>query len=304
MVRHMNLQDFIYKKNSSGYTVSGLKGSLKKLVIPEGVTKIESYAFAETQIESVTLPSSLVYIGHGAFDWCENLQSVNFAQSGNLEEIDEYAFASCYSLKEVKIPKSVNYLRLGAFSNCSSLNKVSLYESVQIVKAEAFWGCDSLKSVTVIGSKIPSTWQSEWIEDGVKVCFSSDSDLKTSSTVNTSSKTISNTTAKTSASSKKQTIKTSSATKTVKNSNDSSNESISKTITVKVGAKTTATTKTVTQVKTNVTANTVSQRTSTFNSGNGESDNLKSGAITQLTPLLSFLVKTNGVILFRLLPAL
>ncbi len=174
------MQNFICEKNKDGYTVKGVKSNLKNLIIPEGVNIIESYAFSESLIESVVFPKSLTYIGEGAFEYCENLKSVTFCENGNLEEIDEYAFSNCYSLKEVILPKSVNCIRLGAFYNCCSLNKVCVFDTVQILKAETFWGCDNLKSVTVYGSKVPSTWQPDWIEKGVKVIFSNSGSSKSS----------------------------------------------------------------------------------------------------------------------------
>jgi len=49
----------------------------KALVIPDGITEIGDYAFAGTQITSVTLPGSVTRIGANAFRDCTQLTSVN-----------------------------------------------------------------------------------------------------------------------------------------------------------------------------------------------------------------------------------
>lgn len=61
------------------------------LVIPEGVTKINAYAFEESKITSLTLPNSLKSIG-------------------------TWAFGSCLDLVEVTIPKSVTSIGENAFT--------------------------------------------------------------------------------------------------------------------------------------------------------------------------------------------
>jgi len=53
----------------------------KALVIPDGITEIGDYAFAGTQITSVTLPPSVTRIGANAFRDCKQLTSVNIPSS-------------------------------------------------------------------------------------------------------------------------------------------------------------------------------------------------------------------------------
>ncbi len=165
----MNIKDFKYKINASGYTITGYSGSNLHIVIPEGVTEIEKDCFTGMPIKSITFPNSLVAIKDGAFYYCEDLESVTFAEHGVLEDIDEYAFGCCFSLKKIEIPKSVVYIRLGAFDGCESLTYASLFSCVSVLKAEAFRCCDSLKEITVFGSEVPTTWQTGWHEEGVKI---------------------------------------------------------------------------------------------------------------------------------------
>ena len=65
----------------------------------DGVKAICPFAFEDCQIESVTLPDSLVYIGEQAFSCCTNVASVSIPRG--VEEIGDYAFIGCVKLKDV-----------------------------------------------------------------------------------------------------------------------------------------------------------------------------------------------------------
>ena len=67
--------------------------TITKVVIPEGVTTIEQYAFAKlTALEEVVLPSTLNLIGLGAFQGCTKLAKINLE---NVQFINERAFSGC-----------------------------------------------------------------------------------------------------------------------------------------------------------------------------------------------------------------
>ncbi len=59
---------------------------VKNIVIPEGVTTIEGWAFSDCGMETISLPESLKEIGWSAIDGCENLRTVYYA--GNVKEFD------------------------------------------------------------------------------------------------------------------------------------------------------------------------------------------------------------------------
>jgi len=68
--------------------------------VPENVTTINDLAFCNTKIERVTIEGSLKSIGRNAFYGCRNLKSVH--TDGEVERVDDYAFACCEILSEVK----------------------------------------------------------------------------------------------------------------------------------------------------------------------------------------------------------
>ena len=100
-------------------------------------------------LESITLPSTLVEIGQGAFHGCSNLREVIFNEG--LQEIGDYAFTNCTSLESITLPSTLLEIGYDAFQNCSNLRKVTLNEGLQKIDS-IFFNCTSLECIT-----IPST---------------------------------------------------------------------------------------------------------------------------------------------------
>lgn len=74
-------------------------GTLKRIVIPEGVLRIGRNAFAGSALERVELPDSLDSIGDGAFSECANLTDVTIPWRRLY--IGEDAFSNCTALSSV-----------------------------------------------------------------------------------------------------------------------------------------------------------------------------------------------------------
>lgn len=114
---------------------------IKNLVIPNGVTSINRYAFyCCTQLTSVTFPNSLTSIGYQAFYNCVNLTSVTFPNK--LESISSYAFYGCSRLSSVTFPKSLTSIGYQAFCECGRLSNVTIpvTQNTLTIDHEAF-GC-------------------------------------------------------------------------------------------------------------------------------------------------------------------
>ncbi len=150
--------------------------SLSSISIPAGVEKIDSYAFAQsgltsvsiaqnsklaeigsvafanTFIEKINLPKSLVTIDSGAFASCYSLSEVTFAQGSALATIGEDAFADSISLKSVSLPSGLVTLGDGAFSNGGMTGTVVIPASVTYFGAGAFASCHSLTDIDVSAS--------------------------------------------------------------------------------------------------------------------------------------------------------
>lgn len=130
--------------------------SLVSVVIPEGVTFIDAWAFYKcSSLQSVSFPDSLKTVGAGAFENCTAITSISIP--ANVELLDREAFCLCRGLQDVTIPSSVKTVADRAFKYCTQLKSATLSEGVRELGEEAFCECTALdnvsipKSVTAIG---------------------------------------------------------------------------------------------------------------------------------------------------------
>lgn len=70
---------------------------LREFEIPSGVTAIEKFAFARSNLSSVAIPEGVTSIGYGAFYHCDALSEVTIPDS--VTTIEEYAFSHTPWLK-------------------------------------------------------------------------------------------------------------------------------------------------------------------------------------------------------------
>ncbi|GHT67292.1 hypothetical protein FACS189452_04730 [Bacteroidia bacterium] len=103
------------------YNWPNLRGTVK---IPIGIATIaNSYAFANTQIDSVMFPVGFKTVGQLAFDACRNLKYVGFPppNPAGAVAVGNYAFRNCANLQTP--PDFTNVKSIGdyAFQNCEAL---------------------------------------------------------------------------------------------------------------------------------------------------------------------------------------
>jgi hypothetical protein len=167
----------------------GLGGSY---AIPNSVTNIDTFAFEECSLASVTIPASLTSIGSEAFFNCIFLTNItvapnnpaysslggvlfdasqanlilfplglggSYAIPNGVTNLGAFAFSGCIHLTSMTIPNSVATIGGQAFFGCSGLTNVTISDSVTSIGISAFEGCTSLtnvsipNSVTTIGSE-------------------------------------------------------------------------------------------------------------------------------------------------------
>lgn len=128
-----------------------------------------------SNLVSIEIPSSVVYIGDYAFGSCNSLKSVTlnsnaivsnvYSYDSNIEDIfgsqvteyiigesvtsiGKYAFRGCSRLTSVTIPNSITTIGDEAFSGCSSLTSIVIPSGVtNIGGSNTFYGCNNLTSV-------------------------------------------------------------------------------------------------------------------------------------------------------------
>lgn len=104
------------------------------------VTQIGNAAFINSQVTSVSIPSSVTNIGRTAFMSCSSLTYIDLPNS--LISIDEGAFQNCTNLQSVRIPNSVTTISNAAFFNCTELTEVSIPNSVTTIGYNVFAHCN------------------------------------------------------------------------------------------------------------------------------------------------------------------
>ena len=79
-------------------------GSLRSIIIPEGVTSIGDSAFSFcTMLNSITIPNSVTSIGNDAFYDCTSLTSIIIPDG--VTSIGDDAFYYCDSLTSITMPE-------------------------------------------------------------------------------------------------------------------------------------------------------------------------------------------------------
>lgn len=113
--------------------------SLDKVIVPEGVTTIQSRAFADTEVKEFDLPDTLKTIG------------------------DE-AFAGNESLERLEIPEGVTSIGNGAFAD-TGLQEISLPESLENIPEDLFGSNTEVRVLVPEGSEAEA-----WCQEHDVIC--------------------------------------------------------------------------------------------------------------------------------------
>ena len=175
------LSKVLYNAISAEYygSSSGIfyNSSVNTLIIGNEVQKIPALAFTRTDnIETITIPESVTYIGGDAFSHCDLLTEVNY-NATNVLYCYPSPFSGCNKLTtfnignnvqtlpnnicantkitSINIPNSVTSIGSSAFSQCEELTSVIIPNSVTSIGSSAFSGCTNLIHVTM-GNSVTS----------------------------------------------------------------------------------------------------------------------------------------------------
>lgn len=146
-------QQYRILTNGTGVTVTGYLGTNRALAIPshfgtQPVTAIGFRAFFyNTNLQAVTIPSSVHVVGEQAFYNCSSLTEVTIPDS--VASIGNSAFAECVALKRLVLPNSVTNIGDGGFQYCGGLTNVILGSGLQSIGVHAFDNCIWLESLAV-----------------------------------------------------------------------------------------------------------------------------------------------------------
>ena len=181
-----NIENLIIPEEINGNKVTSIAANafsgysgIKKIVVPDTVTSIESGAFKGTSVEELTVP----FIGTSAsatgytgvlgyiFGYTKTYGSVTGGtlqySSGSYyyyyyipstlkkltvtdaEEIGENAFENCVNLEKVSLNEEIASIGSSAFYNCTNLQSVNIPEKITSIPSSCFYNCTSLKKMAM-----------------------------------------------------------------------------------------------------------------------------------------------------------
>ena len=132
---YCSVDGVLYTKNMTTLICYPAGKNDTSFVVPDGVVKILRFAFSDTVLTSITIPSSVTTIGNNAFESCTSLTNVIIPEG--VTKIGDQAFQGCSKLTSITIPSSVTYIGEGAFNGCSKLT------SATFTNTEGWWYADS-----------------------------------------------------------------------------------------------------------------------------------------------------------------
>ena len=124
--------------------------TLTEFTIPEGITEIDNYAFANCySLTTITIPDSVTIINMVVFYECHNLTTVTFGDNSQLKEIGGAVFSGCKSLPSITIPEGVTSIGGSVFRDCNSLTSITIPNSVTSISEYAFSDCPNLETISI-----------------------------------------------------------------------------------------------------------------------------------------------------------
>lgn len=133
-----------------------------KVTIKDGTVGIANHTFSPVYegtypyvIRSISIPSSVKYIGDMAFHGAE-FASLTIPDS--VTDIGDYAFSGCYKLTKLTLSKNLKIIRNHVFANCTSLKTIKIPASVREIEGLAFWNTKALNDQNGNKSEYVDNW--------------------------------------------------------------------------------------------------------------------------------------------------
>jgi hypothetical protein len=95
-----------------------IDGDISELVVPEGITKLRGYCFANMGFSRCVLANTLNNVSSEAFYNCRQVTDVVIGSG--LTNLGNATFDNCVSLPQLTIPSQVTYIGTNFFRGCKS----------------------------------------------------------------------------------------------------------------------------------------------------------------------------------------
>lgn len=167
--------------------------NLADLAIPDGVVSIETLAFYDCGLQSISIPGSVTNIAIGITYGANKLTSICIAEenakyqsiknciietatktliagcggstipvNGKITSFGDWAFYGCDKLTSITIPDSVTVIGDEVFKDCSNLTSITIPNSLISIGMSAFSNCINIKKIYYKGNR------SEWNEISIE----------------------------------------------------------------------------------------------------------------------------------------
>ena len=141
-IRSVNIPDSVTEIGAFAFAESGVTNA----VIGDSVTSIGAYAFADTNLADLVIGDKVINIGERAFSYTR-LTSVAIPDS--VTTLGDGVFRNCALLANVVISNSLGSIGRLAFAECDSLTAIIIPDTVTSIGDEAFLYCRGLTGVII-----------------------------------------------------------------------------------------------------------------------------------------------------------
>ena len=130
------------------------KDMIVSITLPNTVISIGHAAFANyINLVMISLPTGLTVIGDTAFANCPNLILTSLPKG--LTSIEGFTFYGCTNLALTSLPEGITTIGENAFFECTNLTLSSLPNEITTIRTKAFFNCSNI-TMTSLSAKLES----------------------------------------------------------------------------------------------------------------------------------------------------
>lgn len=125
--------------------------NIRRIILPDNITKIDKMAFYRMRLEKINLPSSLRELGLGCFGNCHWLNVDPLIIPEGVIEIPTQCFVNCQNFKKLVLPTTLRVIKQNAFYN-TRMEEIVFPEGLECIEDAAFHGSGELKKAILPNS--------------------------------------------------------------------------------------------------------------------------------------------------------
>lgn len=152
--------DSVVPKDFNGIGCNAFfKSKIERIEIPKTVEEIDTGAmYGAGSLKTIVLNEGLKTIGKSAFDGTA-IKEISIPST--VQKIKECAFMDCSKLQLVTLNAGLKVIEAGAFHN-TRISEIVIPDTVESMEGFVFSNCKKLKKIYCISKSKPDTWDNEW----------------------------------------------------------------------------------------------------------------------------------------------